>query len=458
MKRFFTISLTVILLMGLFACESANQGTGSKEESSAETQSQAESSAAISDPVPDKSEPVSDEESSTPLYDETTAMPSVYGCTRIEGGIFVILGTCEQGAVITASTPSKTVVTQSDHGYFSARIDSRSTNVEVKLTAEAEGKNISEQLVYNAVPREVDSSQWKLIAGSNYQFHIELTLPDYLRNNLFSKSQIQSLTKKLADRRQRVAAASPDTEIIYLLIPSPASVYPETMPDKYVPKDNESRYNQVVNAVTDAGIKVIDLREVFASHKNDERKLYWKTDSHWTDYGAFIAYTELFNYISAKHPECAPRQEGDFNWNDSYYYGGDISHYLEYYNGKHVVDGVYPKEALMQEYNTYRTFNIDVPDSILNIQRYVGEKILTYNVATTQYSNTVSTNRTELPSALVFRDSYSTMMYDILAERFDTTYYNGMWDYTLDMNKIRANKPEYIIYIMVERNLGSVFS
>jgi hypothetical protein len=49
-------------------------------------------------------------------------------------------------------------------------------------------------------------------------------------------------------------------------------------------------------------------------------------------------------------------------------------------------------------------------------------------------------------------------MYDILAEGFDRTYYEPMWSFTYSERDISRYNPDYLIYIIVERNLDSVFN
>ena len=48
-------------------------------------------------------------------------------------------------------------------------------------------------------------------------------------------------------------------------------------------------------------------------------------------------------------------------------------------------------------------------------------------------------------------------MYDILAERFDVTVYKSMWDYTITLSQVKSMQPDYIIYIVAERNAGELF-
>lgn len=450
MKRTLAAILLALILTSFAACDTTPADTSRDSSVSSDIAVSDAESVASEEP----SEAVS-EEPSLPavIYDETTAQPKVIGCTRVENNIFVIIGTCESGATVTAKVKNKTYSSQSDHGYFSIRVNNHATSVNLELTAQTEGKNASEVMKYTARPKAVGKDQWHIIAGGNYQFHLEYSLNDYLRNNTYNDNQLKALTNRLKSRSEKLKSDLPDSEIIYMIVPSPATTYPETMPANYVPQKRASRLEQVTEAITNAGIKVIDLRPAFEEHKNDEYKLYWKTDSHWNDYGSFIAYTELFNYISEKHPECAPRTFDEFNWAEDYYLGGDIATYLEYYG----INGYASNDTPMREYNVLRTPKFEMPSQISSIRRYVSDRRLTYDPSTVQNQRTVQTNRPELPSALVMRDSYSSQLYDILAERFDTTWYKSMWDYSFSNNEMKQKKPDYIIYILVERNIDSIF-
>lgn len=118
----------------------------------------------------------------------------------------------------------------------------------------------------------------------------------------------------------------------------------------------------------------------------------------------------------------------------------------------------YGSTPLMREYNVLRVPAFSVPSQILrSVDRYKTDHILTYDIAAVQYGKTIQTNRPELPSAIIHRDSYSGQMYDILAERLDTTVYKSMWDYTVNLSQIKQMQPDYIIYLVAERNIGEVF-
>ncbi len=440
MKKMLCLFLIAVMILCVSCAESDDENSS---DTSAETVSEA-SSEEVSEEGSVLSEEESSEESaeeySYPPESEELTAPTVYGCTKLYDDAFVVLGNCDEGARVFWIFDGQMDSTASDHGYYSIRVKAKKG--ELKIWEEKDGFK-SRTRTYNARPKSVDPDEWKVIAGYDYQFHLDYTLNDFLCNNLYSQKNLDSLTSRLKKR-----AESSSAEIIYILVPSPATIYPETMPADYVRQSETSRLDQVMTAINNAGVKCIDVRALFNEHKNDEYKLYWKTDSHWTDYGAFLVYTELFNYIAETHPECAPHPFEDFDWVEDYYYGGDMSYYLEYYGG----------DMPMKEYNVLRKPRYEMPKAITSVRRYNGAKELTYDQNTMPAKKTISTNRPELPNAYVLRDSYSTQMYDILADGFNNTYFQGMWGFSYNKTDIENCKADYVIYIIVERNLDNVFN
>jgi hypothetical protein len=230
------------------------------------------------------------------------------------------------------------------------------------------------------------------------------------------------------------------------------SVYPELVPEEYAPANGKTRLDLTIEALKNGGATVLDLKSVFAKHKNDKMPLYYKLDSHWADYGAYIAYTELFNHISQKFPAAKPRPVSDFKWNPKYYQSGDMSYYLAT-DRKEARDF----QENIKEFAYYRMFNVNVPISVTSSPRYVNTDKLSYHNLMTP-EKTIRTNNSELPNCLVMRDSFSTQIYDILAERMNSTHYLGMWDYTWDNSRIYNEQPDYVIYILSEWNLDSIIN
>ena len=397
-------------------------------------------------------------DNSSAIPSEITTIPTEYvegglnieACSYTEKPYFVIVGRCEDGATVTGLVNGKTYSSESYKGWYSLRLPCPSQNVGVELSQTVNGEQVGDTVAYNLKPATPGGDMWPVVAGGDFQFFFQKMLPDFQGTNLPSNLHLNNLAVRTKNKLSLLRENNPDAELIYLLVPSSMSVYSELVPDDYTPASGDTKYDLIVDKLTEGGATVIDLKGAFEEHKNDEMPLYYKLDSHWSDYGAFIAYTELFEHISKTFPKAAPRGEDEFNWNPGYYDSGDMSYYI----ARNVPEALKNQQTI-KEYSYYRTFTGSVPASIFKIDRYVSESKLTYNDQMT-YDNVINTGDSSLPNCIVFRDSYSTQIYDILAERMNRTHYYGMWNYTWDKASISSESPDYVIYIVAEWNLDAV--
>jgi len=382
----------------------------------------------------------SDEESPAPIVNEETEYLNVLGCTLTDKNCFVVVGQCEVGATITATTKTQNVTATTDSGFYSVRLKKESAKTRVTIVAQG---TITEQYMIDAKPKVPTSDMWPIVGGDGYNFFFQKMMPDFEQNNKLTSGQISSVTSKIQDRVAALENASPNTEIIYMIVPSKATIYPELVPSDYTAGTGESRLDQVSAALEAGGATVIDLKDAFTEHKNDEYKLYWRTDSHWTDYGAFVAYTELFNYIKEEFPAAAPRDISDFNFEENFYNGGDMIYYMMMDQDK------------AREYCYYRTPKFNMDSDIASVSRYRAANYLMYNNEVVP-DRIFNTNRSNLPDIYVLRDSYHTQMYDILAERANVSVYKSMWGYTYNLSDISEYAPDYVIYLVAEWNIDSI--
>lgn len=471
MKRICLLLLAVLLAstLVLAACEN-NKNESSSPESGEEASSVSDSvsdpaSGAVSDSAsdsvsgadPDKSKP-SDEsktENSKPSGNSDPedqvpegAVEMVY-CSFTERPYFAFIGTCKNGAVVTGECGGETVTSTSYNGWFSLRLrcDNGVANVTVSQTVD--GEEFDKPRTFVVSPVTPGADMWPVITGGDFQFFFKKMLPDYKGEGIPSGYVFDDLKSRVSSHLEQLRGVNPKAEIIYLLVPSSMSIYPELVPKSYGAQASVTKLDKTVSALKAGGATVIDLKKLFAEHKNDEKPLYYKLDSHWSDYGAFVAYTELFNHISKTYKAAAPRKADEFNWNPGYYESGDMSYYLAP-NASEAVNN----QRKIKEYAYYRKF-ISAPYSITSIQRYRSSSMLCYSDSMT-WENYIQTGSSELPSCIVIRDSYSTQIYDLIAERMSNTHFLGMWNYSWDNRLIYDEQPDYVIYIVAEWNLDSI--
>ncbi len=86
---------------------------------------------------------------------------------------------------------------------------------------------------------------------------------------------------------------------IIVLAPDKSTIYKEKLPNWMV-YDGKTITDDIVAQAKLQDINLLDLRQTLLDSKTDEL-LYWKTDSHWNEKGASIAFLSSINYLNAKH-------------------------------------------------------------------------------------------------------------------------------------------------------------
>ncbi|MCL2816009.1 MAG: hypothetical protein FWD23_15545 [Oscillospiraceae bacterium] len=390
-----------------------------------------------------------------------TALPRVDVKKHSQNTSFLIGGKCEVGAMIKVTGGLHEIFTGSDHGDFLVEIPFAAQGAStLKLTAEIPGKAPSEEIAFIVQPRrDVDYFErfgtFGVIVGYNYMSYFADCLPDFIGDNLINDSEIASLTARISKRISDLRGRGSEAEIIYLLVPNTVRIWPEDMPRRYTHYKGDTLLNQWKSGVTAGGATVIDLTDVMLANKTGEYKIWHKTDSHWTEYGAYLGYVGLMQHIAQKFPDAAPRPRSDF----------------EFYNREVNFGDIYATLGLtlsdLCETTTFANFKFDPPRynpdfNTGHVNLYDQNCALNMSArlihARVQFAHTTNTNLTglNLPSAYILRDSFEGSLHAFYTDRFSTAMFKGMWDYNFNLNEIVNLNPDYILYIISERNIKNV--
>ncbi|MGN1346474.1 MAG: hypothetical protein ACI4V1_06790 [Eubacteriales bacterium] len=381
------------------------------------------------------------------VYDPASAENNelkVFGASNSDGKYLAVYGECALGATVSIENEEGVTFTvQSFGGAFAARIQNPDMTPSLKLSQSYNGQTIGEPITWEgrALLPEYGKDWGVWIGGGNQGFFHKM-IPDFEHTNLMDEATQSSVRDRYAGRVEKLKTVGDGCEMIALLIPSAMTVYPELVPAEVaVPGEGESRFDQMVQVLTEAGVKVIDMREIFTAHKNDELPLYYRYDSHWADYGAYLAYVALYDYISDRYPDAAPRTFDEFDWTWGRYTGGDMPYYFDIDYG-----------GLVYEKTYVRTMKFDVPDALKSLTRYKKADSLGYS----SYSDEIvsggsyDTGRENLPDIYVFRNSYGAHLYDLLLERSNRATFHPTFSYTYNLAQIKTAAPDYVIYVMSE--------
>ncbi|MBP3387822.1 MAG: Ig-like domain-containing protein [Clostridia bacterium] len=380
--------------------------------------------------------------------------PDILEYSFLDSNRFILFGTCEDNAVVEATNGKDTIKTTADKKCFSISLPKTGSQTTVTITITADGKLASEPVTYTVNYKTPPSEQgsWSMLWGTNYWTFLtkhpggDLGYKDIMRTNALSDAQINAFKTRVNQKVAALKKIKSDAELIYIIIPSPATIYTEELPSYIKPTNGVRRIDQIMAALAETDAKFVNVLDLFEAHKNDDLKMYWKLDTHWNDYGAYLVYNELFEMIDDKFPDASPHKFSDFNFKEDYYYGGDMTMYLKVPN------------YVVQEWNTLRVPKFQMHQNITKVQRYVSDKQLTYRDGIIDQKITVKTDRPELPTMVIYRDSYSAAIFDILADRCDASYWHAMWDYTLNVNEFKNVDADYAVILINERNISSILN
>ncbi len=254
---------------------------------------------------------------------------------------------------------------------------------------------------------------------------------DYFRSiKLFSKEELKHWQNALEQRRDWLANRG--IHYFFIIAPNKSTIYSEFMPDFIHPVRNESRLDQLLNYLkNNSDFQIIDLRKVLINAKKD-CEVYYKTDSHWNEYGAYIAYREIMRYIGKYFENIKSMPISNFKIEIKNRFGGDLAITLSLQNK------VYRED--------YIGFKSKIPlkargKKLGNISKYVSQTCMECKIP-------------GLPNAVMFHDSFVHELKPFISEHFSRILY--IWDW-LGMNFypdiIKREKPKIVIEEMAERFL-----
>lgn len=278
---------------------------------------------------------------------------------------------------------------------------------------------VLKDVVYNAVL--VGPNHWLNYIGEN-------SLDDYQNSIPFTEDELATIQANLDTLQQKLAAKN--IQFYIFIPPNKTTIYPEKMPEQIIKLRADSRLDQLVEyQKTHGGIDLIDLVQPLLAAKQDYA-VYKSTDSHWSPYGAWVGYSTVIEKMAADFPEIIPLKTTDFNLEEKVISNGDLAK----------IAG-----------------NLKISESVLFLNTKDKDRI-TYDKF---YENGVSYTTSEitgsdLPRAVVFRDSFFSALQPYFAEHFSYAIY--AWTATFDWDLIDEVKPDIVIIALTERALRALLS
>ena len=258
----------------------------------------------------------------------------------------------------------------------------------------------------------------KVITGKNGWYFLGDSYNDLFKDafgNLnISNAKLESVSNELMGIKKYLKQQDIDFYIVFP--PNKHNIYKEYLPFSLRQKDTRlDRLNSYLT--TNAGISIIDLRDVL--RKNKKTDLYLKTDTHWNQYGAFLGYDKVMEEINTSKI-VAKRNIKEYIVNKSIKANGDITKML----------------------------NLDIATQDLQLSpKFTPTKV----VMESTNDKVHIINKAKPFKLLMYRDSFADAWMDFFDETFgEVVYLKGA---TVNEQDIEKEKPDIVIIELIERNL-----
>ena len=121
-------------------------------------------------------------------------------------------------------------------------------------------------------------------------------LYDYMGINHFSEEELAKVYDNLVAIGDGISARGMD--VIFMTVPNKEQVYSEYMPDTVDKINDKSRLDELTEYIESKGGLIadrygyVDTSKVIRAYK-DTYPLFYRTDTHWTECGSYLALMEL---------------------------------------------------------------------------------------------------------------------------------------------------------------------
>jgi alginate O-acetyltransferase complex protein AlgJ len=276
------------------------------------------------------------------------------------------------------------------------------------------------------------------IIGKNGWLYLgdENIVADYRNAHPLTDPELRLWRDVLVKKRDWLAQRG--IKYLFVVAPDKHSIYPEYMPNRYNKVSARSCLDQLIaymNANSD--FEIVDLRPSLIAQKATVR-VFHKTDTHWNDPGAFVAYREIMRAASAQLPQLKPKDEADYRPVEYVSAGRDLANMMGLRAVIHerILKLVPLFQACAQQ------AAISLPPDFQGPNQEPGHEPFAMECSTA------------VLKAVVFRDSFGTALVPYLSENFRRTAY--IWDYPnrIVLNTaIESEHPDIVIEERVERHL-----
>ncbi len=276
----------------------------------------------------------------------------------------------------------------------------------------------------------------KAIEGENgWLFYRAEKSQELFQNKLhFTDEEKKTILTNLENRNNWFKAKN--IKFFLLIPPEKYSIYGDSFPQSIYRQNTISRTEDLLNFLNSnkSSLPIIFPVQNLISAKSSGKLVYLKNDTHWTNLGAYLAYSELMKHIKKEFPDIYILDESKMTYNEYVDTGGDLQQML----------GIPGEKYADVKYCDPQPFNGFHFKYLLNNK---GER-----------KNIITENKHRKYKIIMLRDSFTTALLPYISESAGKVFY--LWDFNINNHQdlILKEKPDVVILEVVERYLDNLLT
>lgn len=251
-------------------------------------------------------------------------------------------------------------------------------------------------------------------------------LSNYKNNYKFVNTFSPILAQRIQERSEWLEERN--IKFIFAIAPNKHTVYPEFIPEHIKVTDGPDLADTLVENLELQGINTIYYKDVLIEGKS-LYPTYQQTDTHWTHYGAFLAFNKFLDEASKEGIEIQRKDISEFEISLEETNGGDLANMIS--------QADIFKENRLRMVPKFEEAGVILEDT----QQEEGS-----------WRIRLKNEREDLPRLLIFGDSYSLYQLLLLKESFSEVLIVRS-PLGFDTELIEAFEPDIVLQQMVERGI-----
>jgi alginate O-acetyltransferase complex protein AlgJ len=262
----------------------------------------------------------------------------------------------------------------------------------------------------------------------------EHVLESFCNARPFTATELAQVANDLQGRQDWLAERN--IHYLFVIAPDAPTIYPEYVPSQFRKLNPQSRWDQLLTYLKiHSTVNVLDLRPALLKAKARGR-IYFKTDPHWNDLGAFIAYQQIAEYLSRWYPSIQPLRLLEMRKETRLFKDGEFATWL----GMNDLLSEPSPHLLPLRKQLFSASRV-LPGEAPPIDGPYGDEAV--------FATAISDP--QLPKAIMLRDSFAKNLQPFLSEHFRRILY--LWHFGFPTQIIEQERPDVVIEEKVERNL-----